>query len=91
MEVVQPNATKLGNPVNIEGSSELAKPEPKQQRSSYGGSSNGSSGGSNYQNPYASRAAQPVSRADPNVQVFPISALNPYQSRWTIKARFVMS
>ena len=85
MEVVQSMAPKIGNPVNIEGSSSSA-PVKTEAPSSYGGAQ---AGASSYQNPYARQAqsAAPVARADPNVQVFPISGLNPYQSRWTIKAR----
>jgi replication factor A1 len=73
-------------------SSAAQQPSPYGGASSYGGSaaapsySGSSAAAPAYQNPY-SRSSQPVARTDPNVQVFPISALNPYQNRWTIKAR----
>mmetsp|Transcript_5425 Transcript_5425/g.9489 ORF Transcript_5425/g.9489 Transcript_5425/m.9489 type:complete len:641 (+) Transcript_5425:41-1963(+) len=58
-----------------------------------GGSSNSNPYGGNTNtntnsNPYANTTSTgPVARENPNAQYQPIASLNPYQNRWTIKAR----
>ena len=102
VDVVQLDAAQIGSPQDVAGApsgAPAAAPQyaapvqaapqyaaPAPAAPSYGGAPKApqSYGASSYGGGAASGA---VARADPGAVCQPIDSLNPYQSRWTIKAR----
>jgi len=78
LEVTGEEFERIGNPVNISGGSKGASgAKPAAAATSSSGSR---------QTSYGSKSSV-SSAGSSNVRIFPIKGLNPYQNKWTIKAR----
>jgi replication factor A1 len=94
LDVMQPATDKIGNPSNVETAAAQpvptsAAPQYQQQQQAPAQNYQAPQANNTYQqnnNPY-NKPSAPVVKNEGNVNVQPIASLNPYQNRWTIKAR----